>query len=282
MAEERLTDEPVKLDDLDLPQPETLPVPEEKEPVVLSDREREEYERIVKSARRKMRAGDYAGAEKLYAQAAFSGEQEAEIGLWAARTHEYTDASCFSKRRTAVRFSKESAAVRATVLEPMGERFRAEREECAREAAPLEAQVEAGMSSRRGAFAANRNFWLVRFLIAFAVTAAFGIACAVSANFIVRTRGIAAPVLTAVFGGIAAVALVVTLFFLRKLFVAQELVAENERLSSTETGAKLEALQKRIEILDLILEGAEGAEEESEEDAETEIEAPMSEDEPSD
>ncbi len=254
MAEERLTDEPAKLDDPD-PKPEIeLPKPERKE-LVLPDEAQKEYERIMKAGRRKLRAGEYADAEKLFAQAAFSGDTEAEIALWEARTHGYTDAACFGRRRMALRFARSSEEVRASVLSQMGEAFARERAQCEEQAEPLRARVEEGMASRRGAFAANRNYWLLRFAIVFAVTLLFAVGCAVAAVFIVRTRGIFVPVLTAVLGGVALLFLIAALVLLHKVFVAQGYVRDNERLSSTEEGEELEGLLERIELLTLLLEG---------------------------
>ncbi len=271
--EERLTDEPIKLDGLDgLPDEPEMPEAEDEidEDLVgltpsrlqeelakrraAEDRARREYEKLIEGAESLRHAGKFAEAEKLYRQAALY-DPAAEEGLWAARTEEYTSTACFFKRSYAGDFAEAGARVRETVFAHMGPKIRAEKEAYEAEAAPLRTEVEAGRDSRREAFAANRNYWLWRFLGVLALFLAMGIACAVAGSYIVRTRGTAAPIATVVFGVLTLVSLAAVFILARKLFVAQRLVSDNEKLSSTEKGARLAELERRIGLLTLVLEG---------------------------
>jgi len=123
-----------------------------------------------------------------------------------------------------------------------------------REAEPLRETVAAGQASRRGAFAENRKYYLVRTAVAAAVVFLMIVGIAVSAYFIVRTTTNIPLILTGVFGGLTFVSLVVALMVGRKLLVANRLCRENEKMGSTEDGERLEDLERTIESLKLYLE----------------------------
>ncbi len=268
MAEERLTDDPVEKkqpdlfevegeeydDDLVGLTPGKLEEELERRRLVEA-RARAEREKMLSDAKAKFDAQDYEGAAAAYQRLAEQGDAEAETWAWRARTHDYADLECFTRRRQARQFARAGAEARQEVLSHLQEKIDAEISACEQEAAPLREKVYAGMEARRDAFKVNRNYYLLRFGICFAVFAALLIACAVSASFIVRTRGMTVPILTAVFGGLALVVLPVVLFFSRKLYVAQRLVGDNEKLSSTDDGARLAALEERISLFKTVLEG---------------------------
>ncbi len=218
------------------------------------ERAQKECERLLSEADENFAAENYAEAAPLYEQALLYHESE-EIyeKLWAARTENYQNTQCFYVDNAATVFEEAPVSVKRNVLDRVGESLRAERAECENEAAPLREEVYSGMEARRGAFTENRNYYRIRFLISLALLVAFGIACAVSGAFIVRTRGLAAPVCTAVFGVLAFVSLVLLVIYLKKFVEAQKLVSANERLSATEKGARLEELEEQIAALDKIL-----------------------------
>ena len=283
MAEERLTDDPVEKkqpdlfevegeeydDDLVGLTPGKLEEELERRRLVEA-RARAEREKMLSDAKAKFDAQDYEGAAAAYQRLAEQGDAEAETWAWRARTHDYADLECFTRRRQARQFARAGAEARQEVLSHLQEKIDAEISACEQEAAPLREKVYAGMEARRDAFKVNRNYYLLRFGICFAVFAALLIACAVSASFIVRTRGMTVPILTAVFGGLALVVLpvvlffslwgvlgaqILVLFFSRRLYVAQRLVGDNEKLSSTDDGARLAALEERISLFKTVLEG---------------------------
>ncbi len=281
MAEERLTDDPVKKqrpedgifevdgeeydDDLVGLTPGKLE--EELERRRLAEaRARAERERLAAEAETKLAEGDFEGAASLYLKAAEQGYEGAETGFWRAKTKNYTDLACFYDRRTARAFARAGEEAREDVLAHMGSEIEAEEARCEEIAAPLREKVYAGMASRRSAFRANRNYYLLRFAAAFGIFLLFAVGCAVAASFIVRTRDLTAPVLTAVFGGLALAGLAVSLVFSRKLFVAQKLVSDNEKLSSTEDGAVLAESEERLALLKSVREGEEEQEYTTDED----------------
>lgn len=294
MAEERLTDDPFKRKlegEEELPEFELDEGAEEYDedlvgltPSMLQKRLEErrqaeeranaEYKKLRRTAAEKREAGDFAGAAAFYAQAAVYGkEDDSDILLWACRTEEYTSTACFYDREIAEEFGYAQEDVRKKTLKNIGEKLRTELAEYEAEATPLRKKVEAGMSSRRGAFRDNRNYWLVRFMVSLGLVIAFAIACAVTGNYIVRrtgTEGIVVGVLTGVFGLLALCALVVMFLFSRKLFLAQRLVSDNEKLSSTEDGMRLKELEQNISYLRFALDGAPMSEEEASEDEEVE------------
>lgn len=275
MAEERLTDDPLKrsleegelgLEDLgvetDYDEDLVGLTPTQLEEKMearrrAAERAQAEHDRFFAEAEQKFAEGAFGEAAAFYEQAAFYEEEGGPSALkyWECRTSGFSDAEVFCDGGTAEKFCSAPSSVRAAVLEKTRAPLTALRDEADREVAPLREAVYGGMESRRDAFRKNRNYYLVRFLTALAVLLCMGIACGVAASFIIRTRGLAAPVCTAVFGGVAAAAFAVTVVFARGLVSAQRLVHDNEELSATEDGARLQALEARIRAADLALSG---------------------------
>ena len=200
--------------------------------------ELERRERALREAREESEKLTLAGAEKL-GEGAF---EEAESFFAQALTYDPENAE---------------EEVRAFVKERAGARLEGEREAFRAEERPLREKVEESMEFRRGYFRDNRNYFLVRFGIFFGLFALCLVGAGISASFIYSTRGITPIVLIACFGGAALVMLAVAIVFARKLVVANRLCRENEKLSSTEDGARLAYLQDRLHCLDLVLDGAE-------------------------
>ena len=237
--------------------------------------EKTEYVKLLSAAEALAAEEKYAEAEPLYAQAACYpfADERAVTGLWTARTKNFTDFAPFYVAEYAEALSeadeKSKAFVREKAASLREERVRLADEERALAPSVLEKQEE-----RRQAFAENRKYYLVRALALVGAMLLCIIACAVSANYIVRTQSIAPVVCTAVFGGVAFILFVAALVYLRKSSLAQRLCRMNEALSSTEDGAKLETLRGKIACLDCVFEdraeedGTEGADEEPAEETE--------------
>ena len=273
MAEERLTDDPVESKTPELYEVEGEAYDEDlvgltpgkleeelERRRLIEARARAEREKVLSETRKKLEEGDFAGAEAVCSKLASEGDPEAETLLWCARTHGHSDIETLCDRRTALQFARAGEEARRAVLGQMGPSIEAEIARCEEAAAPLREKVYAGMEARRDAFRANRNYYLLRFGIVFGVFLALLIACIVSATFIVRRQGILVPVVTAVFGGLALAVFAVLLVYMRKLYVAQKLVGDNEKLSSTEDGTKLAVLEDRISLLTLARDGEEPGE----------------------
>lgn len=229
---------------------------------------REESERLKTSADEKLAEEKFADAELLYAQALVcDGENEAAAkGLWTARTKNFTDAEAVFARGAAEELAA-SAAARALVVEKIGENLKTLRDSYAKEEAEIAPAFEEEQGTRREAFAANRRYYLFRFAAFLCAAVLFAIGIAVSGSFLLRTQGNLPVVLMGVFGGLTLVAVAVAVVYARKLYVASSLYGANEKLSSTETGARVQFLRERLRALDLVFGDAENAETgESEED----------------
>ncbi len=205
-------------------------------------------------------ARQFSGAaEQFRAALSYEYSQQAQERLFAALTEDYTDAQALLDRDNAQEFAAADEACRAPVLEVFGEALRQERERAEGEAQPLRERVRAAQEERRTPFAANRTYYLVRFLISFAAMVLFAVGIGVSASFLLRTQSSAPTVLTIVFGVLTFLSFVFFVYFSRKLLVAQRLCRDNEQLSSTEEGAQLAELEERLACLDLVL-GTQGQE----------------------
>ncbi len=273
MAEERLTDDPVESKTPELYEVEGEAYDEDlvglapgkleeelERRRLIEARARAEREKALAKAHAHMEQGDFAGAAEACKDLAEEGDEEAETLFWRAKTKGYSDLESLLDRRTAKKFAGAGEGAREALLADMGMAIDAELTACGQEAAPLREKVYAGIEGRREAFRNNRNYYLIRFGILFGVFLVQLIACIVCATFIVRTRGAVVPVLTAVFGVLSVAALAVMLFFAHKLYVAQKLVGDNEKLSSTEDGARLATLEERIALLTLVREGGQETE----------------------
>ena len=194
-------------------------------------------------------------AETLYLQAiaCIAEDERAQIGLWQARTHNYTSPDVLYDGDMAAEFARALPAARGGVLQAFGEALAKERGALSAEADPLRRKVEAAQEARRGPFAANRAYYRVRAVVALALVVLFAVGAAVSAAYILRTRSVAPIVLTASFGALALAVLTALCVFAHKWYVAAGLCRENERLASTPEGERLAALEERLACLGLAL-----------------------------
>ena len=200
--------------------------------------------------------GDFARAERDFRDAlSYEFSEQTQERLFAAVTDNYTNAQRLLLAENAQDFAAAEPDVRGRVLSVFGDALRTERAQAEEEAAPLRERVAAGQEERRAPFAQNRRYYLARFLVFLAAFAVFAVGIAVSASFLLRTQSPVPTILTAVFGVLTFLALVGLLVFTRKLVVAVRLCRDNERLSSTGEGARLQALEERLASLALVLDG---------------------------
>ena len=192
------------------------------------------------------------------------GEHEAAAkGLWTARTKNFTDAEAVFARGAAEELAGSETA-RALVVEKIGETLKTLRASYAKEEAEIAPVFENEQAERREAFAANRRYYLIRFAAFLCAAVLFAIGIAVSGSFLLRTQGNLPVILMGVFGGLTLVAIAAAIVYARKLYVASSLYAANEKLSSTETGARVQFLRERLYALALVFGETEN-EEKSEE-----------------
>lgn len=210
--------------------------------------------KLMAEGEEKLQEKAYADAEIFFAQALVYGENaQASERLWRARTHDFSDTESFYEKTNAEEFALLPEDVRGCVLDRMKERLQTERAEYEAEATPLKEEVESAIASRRGPFLANKAYYLLRFRICLFAFVLCIVGAVISASMIYSTEGML-PVWIAIgFGAAALVCLGLTIAFLRKLFEARRLCVQNDTLSSTEEGARLEYLNGRLECLNLVL-----------------------------
>ena len=219
-------------------------------------------------------AGKFKEAARDFRDAlGYEDTPETEERLYAAVTENYIDAEGLLQADNAHSFAAADEGVRARVLDVFGAQLRAERAAAEEQAAPLRESVSSAQEERRAPFAANRKYYLVRFLAVLAALIVCAVGILVSASFLLRTQSPVPTILTIVFGVLTFVMFVLTVIYARKLLVAVRLCRDNERLSSTEEGSRLEALETRLAALALVLDGTaaeNAAEDEREQDAQDE------------
>lgn len=215
-----------------------------------------ECAKLAEAAKAELADGNFEQATALYVQATYYPFVDDAIlkGLWTARTKNFTDNSSFYDSDCAEEFSAASDEVKAFVREKVAETLQKERAALEKEEAELAPQVLEKQKTRQQAFEDNRKYYSLRLLIFLGLLVAFGIATGVSGYFIVRTRTNIPLIMTGVFGALALVSFVVALVYLVKFAGANKLCRENDKLSSTEEGARLVQLREHLECLKLILE----------------------------
>lgn len=214
-----------------------------------------ECEKLTLEGEEKLAGETYAEAETFFAQALLYNRESVRAGkgLWTARTKNFSDDEAFYEEENAEELEAAPEEVRAFVLEHRREALETAREEYRKEAEPLREKVEKDIAERREPFLANRRYYRTRLRVCLAALAACVIAIIICTSMIYNTKGML-PVWFAIgFGVLAAVCVGFTLYMMRKVLVAHRLCIANERLSSTEEGARLEYLNVRLRCLDLIL-----------------------------
>lgn len=224
---------------------------------------REESKKLTAQAAEKLAAENFADAELLYTQALVCDFEngEAREGLWTARTRGFTDEEALFREGAAEELAGDEQA-RAFVVPHFEQRLRDLRAQYAAEEEEVRPAFEQQQGARRDAFSANRKYYLVRFAVFFLTAVVFAIGIAVSASFLYRTQNMVPLALVIAFSALTLISLIVAVVFSRKLFVASRLCGENEKLSSTESGARLQFLQERLRAIDLVLGEEHGENEE--------------------
>ena len=211
-------------------------------------------EKLAQEGGEHLAKGEFKEAEDLFEQAVlFDEENEAAAkGLWTARTKDFTDLEPLYNTDNAETI-EANPLQRNFVVEKAGEALKAARAEYAKEEGELAPVVGGKMKERRAAFAENLKYYRRRLLIFAWVLAAMVAGAAISGTYILQTQSILPLVFTIVFGILAFGMLVVSVVFIRKVFVATQLCNMNEKLSSTEDGARLVDLRDRLYAIDCIL-----------------------------
>ncbi len=215
------------------------------------EKAREEREKLLSLGRELLAAEKFEEAEGPLSQAALYEDEDGAAGklLWQARTRGYSSIECFFEEEPSEEFAAASEEVRTSVLDVLGREMQTALEEAEAEAKPVRTRVEEATEKRRGAFKANRNYYLVRFLAVLGAIVLAAIGCGVSAYFITRRQSMLPLGFTIAFGAVLLVLFVFFFVFSHKLYVSERFVRSNEKLSSTEDGRTLAALDKKIGCL---------------------------------
>lgn len=217
--------------------------------------ERKERDRLLNEARSLLKEGDRQKAESFYRQALVFDPscEEAFWGVWGCRTQNFSDLSPFYTLEGAEEIESAAEPLRRRLVERVKAELLEEKERLEREEAPLLKKFRAEQNTRETAFRSNRNYYLLRFSVLLGGFLLFALCSGISAYFIVRTKSILPIVLSAVFGGIALFFAILFAIFSRKLVVAERLLKENERLSSTDEGQRIQEIEEKLEALGRIL-----------------------------
>ena len=218
-----------------------------------------ERDKMLEEGDRLLKKGEYESAESFFAQALVydADSFRAHAGVWISRTENFTSTDAFYQKKAAQEFHEADEKTRAFVLKQIGERLQSERERISAEAAPLKKSVKEAQDARRESFRANRNYYLVRFCILLTLVVCTAIGVGVSAYYIPRSHEITPIVCTVAFGVLCLLFALIWIIYVRKLIVAARLCRANEKLSSTEDGAILEDLLKKLACLELALNAEE-------------------------
>lgn len=217
---------------------------------------KEECEKLLLEGDKALKKGDYAEAETFYRQAVACRPDDARPveGILRAVTKNFSTIDPLKEKEFS-RLATFSAEVKKTVLKETKERLLLERKKLEEEAEPLKDTFFKGQAERRESFAANRKYYIVRFAVNAALFVLFLLGCLISVYFIPRTKAQLPAILAICLGGAAGLLLIFLLFSSRRLLVAERLYRENERMSSTKEGARIEECLTAIENIDNILEG---------------------------
>lgn len=225
---------------------------------------RQERDKLLKEGEERLRAKKYADAEPFFSQALLYDPdfRRAQEGVWICRTKNYTDTEKFFDYKCAEEFSALPKETKAQILKNVEETLKEERAALEKERGEIEGTFLAAQKTRRKSFLKNRDYYLLRSLIFMGAFLVFLVGALLSVYFIPRTRESLPIILAIAFGAAALFSLLVGIVFLRGLYGALRLCRDNEKLSSTEDGAKLKRLRERLACLALIF-----GEEETDEEA---------------
>lgn len=215
-----------------------------------------ERDKLLAAGEDLLKKQKYEEAEPLFAQALVYDPEckRAEEAVWLCRTQNFTQTDSLYRREYAEEFSDADPAVKRLLWEKLGEKLKEEKESFEEEAVPLREKVRGAQKERRGAFLANRNYYRWRLLVFVAIFCALVVAMSICGAQIVHVRVNTPVYLTIVFGALALLDLIPVIILSRKFVVAQRLVRDNEKLSSTDDGERLEELETALETLSLYLE----------------------------
>lgn len=219
----------------------------------------EEYERLCDEGEQLLDTGSFKAAELKYERAMGLDEKatRATVGYWCAKTSNFEDADVLAEEYADEGVENLEFDLGYEAVVEIKEKYKAtlqtRYDEICQEEKELLERVEEGQNRRRGVLQENRK----KTAIIFAVSAAVAVVTLVLAiyfglmNFRVSDTRYMVP--TIIFVALFGVAFIGFGFCTNKFVNACRIYRENERLSSTEEGARVERLREYKEVYEYLL-----------------------------
>ena len=210
---------------------------------------RAEYERLLAEGEALLEEGSYRSAELKFEKALMLDDEAmvATVGYWRAKTENFTNPDVLMDEYVEEGYDSLEYDLGRRAVEQIRmnyrEKFRRRYDELAKEEAPLRAEVEEAQARRRELLKPRRARCFIGFLVSavpfivlLVLTIVFGLK-----NFTVKDDSYFLP--TIIVGSVALVAFIVFGVFTNKFINACRIYRTNERLSSTDEGARLEEVE---------------------------------------
>ena len=210
---------------------------------------RAEYERLLAEGEALLEEGSYRSAELKFEKALMLDDEAvvATVGYWRAKTENFTNPDVLMDEYVeegydSLEYDLGRKAVEQIRMNYHGQ-FRRRYDEIVKEEAPLRAEVEEVQARRREVLKPRRARCFIGFLVSavpFLVSLVLAIVFGLS-NFTVKDDSYILPTIIA--GVVAVLSFIVFGVFTNKFINACRIYRANERLSSTDEGARLEELE---------------------------------------
>ncbi len=221
---------------------------------------REEYEKTVAEGEEQLQAGSFHAAELKFEQALQLDElaTEASVGYWRAKTANFSNPDVLMDEYVEAGIESLEYDLGYEAVEIIKKEHRTELEkrykELKTEEEPLFATVMQKQDSRREILKSRRTkSWCVFGAVALPFVLCVILAVVFALKIASTPDNTYVPV-TIVFGALAFVLLFVLAVVTNKLFHALRMYRKNEKLSSTEEGARLAEIMDYIDLYEALLE----------------------------
>ena len=214
-----------------------------------AEAKRAEYERLLVEGEALLAEGSYRSAELKFEKALMLDDvaTEATVGYWRAKTENFASPDALMDEYVEEGYDSLEYDLGHKAVEQIrmnyGKQFRRRYDELVAEETPLRAEVEEAQARRRAVLKPRRTKCAIGFLVSavpflasLILTIVFGLS-----NFTVKDDSYILPTIIA--GSVAFVSFIVFGVFTNKYINACRIYRTNERLSSTDEGARLEELE---------------------------------------
>ncbi len=214
-----------------------------------AEAKRAEYDRLIAEGEALLEEGSYRSAELKFEKALMMDDvaTEATVGYWRAKTENFAKPDVLIDEYVEEGYDSLEYDLGRKAVEQIrmnySEQFRRRYDEIAKEEAPLRVEVEETQARRRAVLKPRRTksavgflVSAVPFLVSLILTVVFGLS-----NFTVKDDSYILPTIIA--GSVAFVSFIVFGVFTNKYINACRIYRANEKLSSTDDGARLEELE---------------------------------------